>query len=64
MLEIGSDAYFLEEPIGAECRGKLCPKNLESYLALMAEVLREIDRGHATAPELALDRVAIAKRVG
>ena len=37
-------------------------EDLERDRAIVLEVMREVDRGHATAPELALERVAVGQR--
>ncbi len=39
-------------------------QHLEGNAAAVAEVLREIDRGHPTAPEFALEAVAVSKGSG
>ena len=44
--------------------GELGPEDLERDRAIVLEVAGEVDRGHAAAAELALDRVAVAKRFG
>jgi hypothetical protein len=49
------------EPLRAERLGQLRMQHLERDRAIMAQVLGEIDRGHASAPELTLDGVAARK---
>ena len=39
-------------------------KDLDRHLAVVLEVLGQIDRGHATGPELALDLVAVSQGGG
>ncbi len=59
MLEIGGGLDLGEEPLGADHRGQLGPEDLDGDLALVPEVVGEVDRGHAARPELALDAVAV-----
>ena len=49
------------EPLGAEHRGEFRLEHLDRDLAIVLEVVREIDRGHAARAELALDAVAISR---
>ena len=58
MLELGRELDLAEEALGAERGGELGPEHLEGDQALVPQVAREIDRGHAALPELALDGVA------
>ena len=51
------------EPLGPERRGQLGQEDLQGHRAVVLEVLRQEDRGHAPAPELALERVAVAQGV-
>lgn len=59
MIESGSDLDFAKESIGPERRRELGMKNLECDGSIVFSVLREIDCGHAPAPELALDLVLV-----
>ena len=61
MLEPGGDADLALEPLGAERRGELRMEHLERDRAVVPEVLREVDRGHAAAAELALEPVAVGE---
>ena len=61
MLEPGGEADLAEEALGAEGGGELGVEDLEGDGAVVLEVLGEEDGGHATAAELALERVAAAK---
>ena len=47
--------------VGAEDGGELRPEDLDGDLAVVLQVVREIDSGHATRAELALDAVAVGK---
>ena len=61
MLELGDDVDLAEEPLGAQRRGELGPQDLERDLAVVLEVVGEVDGGHAALAELALDAVAAAE---
>ena len=41
--------------------GEFGPQHLDRDLAVVLEVLREVDRGHAAGTELALERVAVGE---
>jgi len=43
---------------------QLGPQHLERHLAIVLEILGEVDGGHPTRTELALDRVAIGEGDG
>ena len=58
MLEPGGEADLALEALGAERGGELGMQDLEGDRPVVAEVVGEVDRGHAAAAELALDRVA------
>jgi len=51
------------EAAGPERGGDLGPQDLERDLAMVAEVLGEIDRRHPARAELALDATAISQRL-
>ena len=61
MLEVGGDLDFLEEPLGTEDSSQLGSEDLHRHLAMMLQILGEVDRRHATRPELALDPVAVGE---
>ena len=60
MLQPGGELDLALEPVGAEGGGELGMEHLERDGAVVAEVAGEVDRGHAPAAELALERVAVA----
>ena len=64
MLQLGGGLDLGEEALGAEHGRELGVQHLDGDLAVVLEVLREIDRRHAARAELALDRVAIGKGCG
>ena len=59
MREPRRDLDLPKKPIGAERRGDLGFENLDGYLAVVLEVLCEVDRRHPPAPEFTLDAVAV-----
>ena len=61
MLQPGGDADLALEPLGAERGGELGMEHLERDRAVVAEVLGEVHRGHAAAPQLALEPVSVAE---
>ena len=63
MLQLGGEADLALEAVGAEGEGELGEEELEGDRAVVAEVLGEVDDGHAAAPELALDGVAVGEGV-
>jgi hypothetical protein len=46
------------EPLGADHGGELRPEHLDGDLALVAQVVSEVDGGHPALPQLALDPIA------
>ena len=57
MIESRGELDLSQETIRAEGRGEIRMKNLQSDDAIVLAILREIDSGHSTSPELAVDRV-------
>ena len=57
VLQPGGEADLALEALGAERVGQLGVQHLERDGAVVPDVVREIDRRHAAAAELALDRV-------
>jgi hypothetical protein len=63
VLEVGGEVNFLEEALGAQHRRELGVQYLDRDPTMVPQVLGEPDRGHAAAPELALDHVAVSEGV-
>ena len=61
VLQPGGEPDLAQEALRAERGGELGVQHLERDLAVVLEVVREIDRGHAPAAELALERVAVGQ---
>jgi hypothetical protein len=64
MLEPGCDLDFPQETLRAEDVGQLRAKHRAVDHTAVLEVAGEIDRGHASAPKLALECVVFAQGVG
>jgi hypothetical protein len=60
--KVGGHLYLTMEPISAECGSEFWPEDLQRYLAVKLHVLGEIDGGHATTTQLALNAVAVSQR--
>ena len=61
MLQLGGGLDLAQEPLGAEDGGQLGVEHLERDLAVVPEVVGEVDGGHAALAELALDAVAVSQ---
>jgi hypothetical protein len=57
VLEASGHANLALKSLGPEARGEFRVQYLECHRAPMPKILGEKHRGHAAAPELALDRV-------
>jgi hypothetical protein len=58
MGESGDEADLAEEPLRPDRKGQLGAKDLDGDLASVAQVAREIDRGHPTLADETLDLIA------
>ncbi len=63
MLETGGDLDLPHEALGAQRVGQLRAQHLEGDQPIVPEIARQVDRGHAPPAELALEQVAVTKRV-
>jgi len=61
VLQIGRRFDLVHEPIAAEDRCQLRAEDLDRDLPLVLEICGEVDGGHATGSQLALDGVAVCK---
>ena len=61
VLQVGDGLDLAEEPLGADDGREVGAEHLDGDLALVAEVVGEVDRGHAALAELALDAVAVGE---
>ncbi len=64
MLQPRRGADFAQEPLGAQRRAEIGVQDLDGHVALVLEVVREVDGGHAAGAELALDAVAVGQGGG
>lgn len=62
MAELGGELDLAEEALGAQGSGNLRVNQLERNRALLPEVMRQIDRGHAAPAQLAIHPVTVCKR--
>jgi hypothetical protein len=62
MIEVRCDLDLAEETIDANRSGQLRPEHLDRDLAIMLEIVSEIDGCHPTSTELTLNRVAVSQR--
>jgi hypothetical protein len=60
MLQPGAELDLAEEAIGPDGLGQLRMEHLQGDRTLVTEVMRQVDHGHPTAAELALDAVVDA----
>ena len=61
MPQIGGDLDLGQKAIGAEHRAELRLEHLDRDVAVVLQVVREVDGRHAAGAELPLDAVARAK---
>ena len=61
MVQVGGGRDLAQEALGPEGVDQLGTEHLYGDLAIMLEVVREIDRGHPARPELTLDAVAVGE---
>jgi hypothetical protein len=64
MLQASDNPDFLNKTFSTQDVGQVAPKNLEGYQSIMLQVVREIDRGHATPAELPFEHVPISDGSG
>ena len=64
MLEIRSELDLLEEALGAQNRRELRMQDFDRDLAVVANVLGQVDRRHSARAELAFDAIAAAELAG
>ena len=64
VLQPGGSLDLALEALGAEGRGEVGVEDLDGDRAVVAQVMGQIDGGHAAAPKLAVEHVAVAQGVG
>src|SRR5207244_5469928 len=58
MVQPRRDLDLAEETLRTERRRQLRPQHFDRHDPAMLDVVREVDRRHAAAPQLTLDRIA------
>ena len=61
MVQVGGRRDLTEETLGPEGKYQRGAEHLDRDLALVLDVVREIDRGHPARTELAVDAVAVCE---
>ncbi|MCZ6917880.1 MAG: hypothetical protein O7I93_13975 [Gemmatimonadetes bacterium] len=61
MLEIRGDLDLVQERLGTDDGSEFRTQHLHRHLPAVFEILGEVDRGHATGAQLALDGVAVGQ---
>jgi hypothetical protein len=64
MLESSGESDLAMEALRSERVGEIGVKDLQGNRAVVFEIAGEMDGGHATTPELTLERVATAQGLG
>jgi hypothetical protein len=62
VIEPGGDADFAEKPFGPEGGSEFRTQDFEGGETVVLHVTGEVDRGHATAPDLALHAAVLGER--
>jgi hypothetical protein len=62
VLQPGRDLDLAEEPIGSYGCRELWPKDLDGNFALVPDVIGQVNSGHATFANEALDGIALSER--
>ena len=63
VLQRRGDADLTEEAVGAHRRGQIGLEHLHRHLAVVPQILRQVDGGHAAGTRFALDAVAASQRL-
>ncbi len=63
MMQVGGGRDLAQKALGPEGVDQLGTEDLYGYLAIMLEVMREIDRSHPACAKLAVEPVAIGQGV-
>ncbi len=61
VLEVGGGLDLLHEPLGPEDRGKLRPQYCDGDLAVVLQLVGQVDVCHATFAQVAFDFVAVGE---
>ncbi len=61
MLQVGGGLDLLQKPLGPDQRGDIGPEHLDRDFAIVAKVVGQVDGGHASGTQLALQGVAVGQ---
>ena len=61
MAELRGESDLVEKALRTKACCQFWVQNLQCDPTLVLQILRQVDSGHPTAPELALKRVAVAQ---
>ena len=61
LVLLGGYLDLTEEPFRAESGGKVGPEHLDGHLAMMLEILGQVDGCHAAATDLAVNTVTVGE---
>ncbi len=61
MVEVGGDLDLAEKPLGSQCCSEFGAENFDRHLAVVFEIVGEVDRRHAASTDLFLDGVAVGE---
>ena len=64
VLEVGGNPDLLQKPLGPQRGGQLGSEHLERDLALVPEVVREVNRGHPALAQFTVEAVAVSEGRG
>jgi hypothetical protein len=62
MVKARRKVDLAQETLGTDRDGQLGPQDLDRHMAVVLEILRQIDDGHAPATQLMLDGVVFGER--
>ena len=61
MAETGRDPDLAEKSLGTEHRAELGIEHLDGHLAMVPQVVGQVDGGHPASPELTVEGVAVGQ---
>ena len=62
MTETRRDVDLSAEPIGTDCQADFREQYLDRHIAVIANIVGEIDSGHPAPPDLAQDAIALLQQ--